>query len=121
MTQDPALSISVIMPAYKAEHLLPRVLSPLIEMLKAGEVSEVLVVDDQSPDGTAALARKMGATVLTTPVNGGPGAARNLAAEHATGDILWFVDSDVIAHPDGARACAPGDVRRQCWRRVWLL
>ena len=103
MTQDPAPSISVIMPAYKAEHLLPRVLAPLIEMLKAGDVQEVLVVDDQSPDGTAALARKMGATVLTTPVNGGPGAARNLAAEHATGDILWFVDSDVIAHPDGAQ------------------
>lgn len=107
MTQDPAHSISVVMPAYKAEHLLPRVLPPLLEMLTAGDVTEVLVVDDQSPDGTADLARKMGATVLTTPVNGGPGAARNLAAEHATGDILWFVDSDVIAHPDGA-----GHVRR---------
>ena len=107
MTQNHALSISVVMPAYKAEHLLPRVLTPLITMLEAGEVQEVLVVDDQSPDGTADLARKMGATVLTTPVNGGPGAARNLAAEHATGDILWFVDSDVIAHSDG-----PTHVRR---------
>ena len=104
---DQSLSISVVMPAYKAEHLLPRVLTPLIEMLNASLVQQVLVVDDQSPDGTAALAREMGATVLTTPVNGGPGAARNLAAQHATGDILWFVDSDVIAWPDG-----PDHIRR---------
>lgn len=107
MTPNHALSISVVMPAYKAEHLLPRVLPPLIGMLKTGQVQEVLVVDDQSPDGTAQLAREMGATVLTTPVNGGPGAARNLAAEHAAGNILWFVDSDVIAWPDG-----PDHIRR---------
>ncbi|TMV07026.1 glycosyltransferase family 2 protein [Ruegeria sediminis] len=98
---DQTLSISVVMPAYKAEHLLPRVLPPLIGMLQSGKVQEVLVVDDQSPDETASLAKQMGATVLTTPVNGGPGAARNLAAEHAKGDVLWFVDSDVIAWPDG--------------------
>ena len=107
MTESHSHSISVVMPAYNAEHLLPRVLPPLIRMLDAGEVSEVLVVDDQSPDGTADLARKMGATVMSTPVNGGPGAARNLAAQQAKGNILWFVDSDVIAHDDG-----PEHIRR---------
>ena len=107
MTSDHPLSISVVMPAYKAEHLLPRVLPPLIDMLNTDQVQEVLVVDDQSPDDTAALAREMGATVLTTPVNGGPGAARNLAAKQAKGDVLWFVDSDVIAWPDG-----PEHIRR---------
>lgn len=98
----PRLTISVVMPAFRAEALLPKVLAPLIAMRDAGEVDEVLVVDDRSPDGTAALARQMGAEVLTTPVNGGPGAARNLAAQVAKGDILWFVDSDVIAWPGGA-------------------
>lgn len=95
-------TISVVMPAYNAAHHLPRVLPPLIEMLQAGEVAEVLVVDDQSTDNTAALAGEMGARVLVTPKNGGPGLARNLAAEHAIGDILWLVDSDVIAWPGGA-------------------
>jgi glycosyltransferase involved in cell wall biosynthesis len=95
-------TISVIMPAWGAEMLLPKVLPPLLGMLERGEVTEVLVVDDQSPDRTAEVARKMGASVITTPENGGPGVARNLAATKAKGEILWFVDSDVIAWPDGA-------------------
>lgn len=102
MAQSERLSICVVMPAYRAEHLLPKVLPPVLEMLAAGDVDEVLVVDDQSPDGTGALAQEMGARVLVTPVNGGPGAARNLAAENTQADILWFVDSDVIAWTDGA-------------------
>jgi len=98
------LSISVVMPAYNAATLLPRVLAPLMEMLHCGEVEEVLVVDDRSTDDTAEVARDLGARVLETPVNGGPGAARNLAAEQAQGEILWFVDSDVVAWPEGPKA-----------------
>ena len=94
-------TISVIMPAYKAAALLPRVLAPLIAMRDAGEIDEVIVVDDVSPDDTAAVARQLGADVLVMPANGGPGAARNLAATVARGDILWLVDSDVIAWPGG--------------------
>lgn len=101
-TQDSRLTISVVMPAFRAVGLLPQVLPPLIGLLKTGEVTEVLVVDDRSPDHTGEMAREMGARVLGTPVNGGPGAARNLAAEEAAGDVLWFVDSDVIARPEGA-------------------
>lgn len=108
MTTAATPTISVIMPAYRAEHLLPKVLTPLLAMLDAGEVSEVIVVDDVSPDGTADLAEKMGATVLRMPENGGPGAARNLAAEHAIGDIIWLVDSDVIAHEGGPSAIREG-------------
>lgn len=101
MSRD--VSISVIVPAYRAEAVLPRVLEPLLAMQARGEVAEVIVVDDQSPDATADVARKLGARVLTTPVNGGPGVARNLAATVAVGDVLWFVDSDVVAWSDGAR------------------
>jgi len=96
------LAISVVMPAYNAAHYMPLVLKPLMPMLEAGEVCEILVVDDQSTDNTVAVAEELGATVIRNPVNGGPGAARNLAAQRAKGDILWFVDSDVIAWPGGA-------------------
>lgn len=109
MSTEKPLSISVIMPAYNAAHLLARVMPPLLEMLASGEVQELLVVDDQSTDDTADVARAMGATVLVTPQNGGPGVARNLAAQTATGDILWFVDSDVIAWVGG------GEVIRQAF------
>ena len=95
--------ISVIMPAFRAEALLPRVLPPLLAMQARGEVAEVIVVDDRSPDRTAEVARGMGARVIVLPANGGPGVARNLAAEKASGDVLWFVDSDVVAHDDAAR------------------
>lgn len=101
-------TISVIMPAYRAAHLLPKVLPPLLAMRDAGEVSEVIVVDDVSPDNTAELAEEMGATVLRMPENGGPGAARNMASKIATGDILWLVDSDVIAHEGGPAAIRRG-------------
>jgi glycosyltransferase involved in cell wall biosynthesis len=37
------------------------------------------------------------------PVNAGPGAARNLAARQASGEILWFIDADVVAHEEGPR------------------
>ena len=103
MTVAAPVTISVIVPAFRAEALLPKVLDPLMAMLSRGEVVEVIVVDDQSPDATADVARRLGARVLSTAANGGPAVARNLAAEHAIGDVLWFVDSDVIVWPDGAR------------------
>ncbi len=95
-------TISVIVPAYNASGYIKRVIGPLLEMEAAGEVDEVLIIDDCSTDSTADIAKDMGATVLQTPQNGGPGAARNLAAEVAKGDILWLVDSDVIAALGGA-------------------
>ena len=101
------MTITAVMPAYNAAHLLDRVLPPLLAMLNEGELDELLVVDDQSTDDTAQKARGMGARVLSTPQNGGPGLARNLAAEKAKGEILWFVDSDVIAHPGG-----PAEIRK---------
>ena len=75
-------------------------------MKARGAVAEVIVVDDRSPDDTAEVARSLGARVMTTPQNGGPGVARNLAATEAVGDVLWFVDSDVIAWQDGAEKVA---------------
>lgn len=103
MTNSKRQTISIIMPAYNAANLLPRVLAPLIEMRDKGEVEEIIVVDDVSSDNTVEVAENLGARVISMPVNSGPGAARNYAAQHSQGDILWFVDSDVIAWPDGAQ------------------
>lgn len=102
-TGDRTLTISVIMPAYNAAHYLEISLPPLIAMRDRGEIAEILVVDDCSPDPTnIAVAEKFGATVIKMEKNGGPGAARNYAATLAKGDILWLVDADVAAHQSGA-------------------
>ncbi len=96
-------TISVIVPAYNAAHYLERSLPPLIAMRERGEIAEVLVVDDCSPDpSNVETATRLGATVLRMKQNGGPGAARNLAAKQAIGEILWLVDADVVAHESGA-------------------
>jgi glycosyltransferase involved in cell wall biosynthesis len=101
-------TISVIMPAYNAAHYMEQSLPPLVDMLERGTVSEVIVVDDCSMEAaTAELACRCGARTVRTPRNGGPSAARNLAAKEAVGEILWFVDADVIAHRD-----APERIRR---------
>ena len=97
-----APTISVIVPAYNAAHYMERSLPPLIAMKERGDILELIVVDDCSTEpSNIDTAISFGATVLQMPKNGGPGAARNLAATKAEGDILWFVDADVIAHMSG--------------------
>ena len=97
-----ANSISVIMPIYNGADFIPQSLPPLIAMQQRQEILEVIVVDDSSTDATAEMARQMGARVVPSGGRLGPGAARNQAAEIAAGDILWFVDADVVVHDNAA-------------------
>ena len=95
-------SISVIMPLYNAQDMLGLTLPPLTALLRAGHIDELLIVDDGSTDDSRAVATGHGGTLFDTGARQGPAAARNLGAEHANGDILWFIDSDVVV-ADGAQ------------------
>lgn len=95
-------SISVIMPCYNAKRYLGLSLPPLIAMARSGEVDEVIVADDGSTDESASMAADAGARVIHTGKRSGPGAARNEAAKVAIGDVLWFVDADVVVHRGAA-------------------
>jgi len=60
---------------------------------------ELIIVDDCSTDNSYAEAKRIASgndriRVLKTPVNSGPGAARNMAAERAMGSHLSFLDAD---------------------------
>lgn len=96
------------MPVYNGADFISRSLPPIIAMQQRGEILEVLVVDDGSTDDSMQMAEQMGAKVLSSGGRMGPGGARNRAAEIARGDVLWFVDADVVVHADAARCLSNG-------------
>ena len=90
---------SIIVPVYNNARDLTECLSA-VKVAAQKRDTEIIVVDDASTDNTPAVAAGMGARVLHLEKNSGPGAARNFGARHATGDILFFVDADVVLAPD---------------------
>ncbi len=64
-----------------------------------GWCDEVIVMDQESEDGTAEIARAAGATVLSHPHTGFVEAARAAAVDIATGDWLMILDADEIVPP----------------------
>lgn len=98
MPPDAPETVSVIIPAWNAADTLARALDSVAAQTRAPD--EVIVVDDGSTDGTAALAARhpVGARVVTRP-NGGPAQARNRGAALATGTLLAFLDADDVWHP----------------------
>jgi glycosyltransferase involved in cell wall biosynthesis len=86
--------ISFIVPAYNEEHELPATLSALHRAAsEAGRPYEIVVVDDDSTDATAAIALAANARVV--PVRCRQIAAvRNAGARAARGGVFCFVDAD---------------------------
>lgn len=93
------MKISVVIPAYNEELLLPRTLGALEGALGAFRerawATEVIVCDNNSSDRTAAVAREFGATVVFEPVNQ-IARARNSGAAKASGDWILFLDADSV-------------------------
>lgn len=100
--------ISVIMPVYNGIGFLEQSLPPLVAMLDNKEILELIVIDDGSLDESVALATKFGAKILFSGGRKGPGAARNIAAKQAQGEILWFVDADVVVREDAVKILKDG-------------
>ena len=91
-------TVSIVVPARNARTDLDRCLSAI----GSSQVRplECIVVDDGSTDDTAEVARRHGARVIALQESHGPAYARNLGADAATGEILFFVDADVCLAPD---------------------
>ena len=96
------MHLSIVIPAFNEERLIERCLqsisSSLAENLKPCFTSEIIVVDNNSTDNTANLARQAGAQVVFEPINQ-IGRARNAGATQATGDWLLFLDADSELNP----------------------
>jgi len=91
------IQLSIIVPVYNNPKDLRHCLEALIANCVPG--AEIIVVDDGSTDGTPGVAAEMGVRVVRLLVNSGQSAARNQGVRHAQGDILFFVDSDVVVMP----------------------
>lgn len=88
--------ISIIVPVYKVEEYLDNCLSSIIS--QSYREFEVILVDDGSPDTCPVLcdkwAKKDSRIIVIHKRNGGLSDARNYGLKRATGDYVWFVDSD---------------------------
>lgn len=94
------VKVSIIVPVFNARDFI----IPCVESLISQTIDdiEILLVDDHGTDDSIAAVRnyleanpvRKPFLFLETPVNSGPGAARNLGIEAATGEYVAFVDSD---------------------------
>lgn len=96
--------ISVIIPTYNREGMLPKTLEAYKHQTAASEILEVIVVDDGSTDGTG---EGVAQTAVGSPFpirylrqeNRGQGVARNLGIRSAEGDLILLGDDDIIPTP----------------------
>lgn len=93
------MKLSIIIPAYNAEAYLPQCLDSILAQEHPG--CEVIVVDDGSTDGTAALLERYPDVKVVHQENRGMSTARNRGLDEARGEYILFVDSDDLL-TDGA-------------------
>jgi GT2 family glycosyltransferase len=91
-------SLSVIIPVRNGGADFERVLRGLRAFSPTD--LELVVVDDGSQDDSAAIAARHGALVIRHDRPLGPAASRNAGARAASAPLLFFLDADVLVHPD---------------------
>ena len=102
--------VSIIVPVYNVASYIMR----CMDSLRAQTLPdiEVLFVDDRGSDNSAQIIADYVSShdlqenwhIITMPENGGPGLARNLGLQKATGKYIVFVDADDYTEPDMCRA-----------------
>lgn len=99
---EPMPMVSVIVPAYNAERTLRECLQSLQAQQYPRDRYEIIVVENGSTDGTAAIAEAHGVRLYRS-ARRGPAPARNLGIAMSRAEIVAFTDSDCVAHPDWLR------------------
>lgn len=96
--------LSIVIPAYNESRLIAGTVRAMLAAAEAtGEPYEVIVVDDASTDGTAAIAAALGARVVPVACRQ-IAAVRNAGARAARGRWLVFIDADTVAPAETLRA-----------------
>ncbi len=97
-------NISVIIPVYNAEKFIEKTVNSALQF---DEVSEVILVEDASPDNALEVCENLEKANVRVKLyqhpngeNRGAGASRNLGLEKATGDFIAFLDADDFYLPN---------------------
>ena len=107
------MKFSIIIPVYNVEKYISRCIRSILEQQYYDY--EIILVDDGSKDNSGVICDKFAdeneqITVVHVP-NGGVSAARNLALKKASGEYVWFIDSDDYIEP-GSLECLAAKIEK---------
>lgn len=98
-TRDHRLSVSVVIPAYRASQTICRAIDSVLS--QTYQPLEIIVIDDESPEDLASvLGRYARRVTYVRQTHQGAAAARNRGIELAHGDLVAFLDSDDCWMPE---------------------
>lgn len=109
-TTQPWPGVSVLIAAYQAEKFIHRAVDSALA--QTVPITEVLVIDDASTDGTTERVRQLATRdsrirLIELTRNGGPSAARNAGLDLAAGDWIAVLDADDAFTPDRLERMLP--------------
>lgn len=92
------MKLSIVIPAYNVEQYIGNCLDSIFNQQIEMDLLEVIVVNDGSKDRTEDIIKQYAAKypnlIYISQENQGQSVARNNGLERATGDLIWYVDSD---------------------------
>lgn len=92
------MKLSIILPVYNVEKYIEKCIMSVENQDISKDDYEIIVVDDGTKDRSAEIAESMnekfGNIKIVHKPNGGLSSARNKGLEYATGEYVWFIDSD---------------------------
>lgn len=103
-------SVSLIIPVFNAERTLDQTFESIkYEISESPKFAwEVIAIDDGSTDGSAEVLKswqsQLPLKTFALAHTGGPASPRNLGIQEATGDFVFFLDSDDVLVPGGLSA-----------------
>lgn len=92
------MKLSIVIPAFNEEAYLGRTLEAVENALTGDGEAEIIVVDNESTDRTAAIAAKHNARIVRESTHN-IGAVRNAGGRAAMGDAIVFLDADTLVAP----------------------
>jgi GT2 family glycosyltransferase len=103
----PALTVSVVVPAYRRQDHLDLTLAALSRQTYPADLLEVVVVDDSSPQPLRLPEIRPANTEITRVESGwGPGNAVHIGVSRSAGEIVHRLDADMVPHSQHVEALA---------------